>query len=287
MNRCIRRIHADIREIRHSETAHYTAHPSEEDMRKWFFTIRGPRDTCFFGGEYHGVILLSADYPYKPPNIMWLTPNGRFEVRKKICLSISAHHPEHWMPAWGIRTIVEALISFMPTPGNGAIGALDWNEDERKRLAESSHTFDAKLPDDYLSHLKIWREKFPRLEENDDSLKLNQDTAKQFHFHDTQSSSSSSSSSISSSSSSSKSNETKEEKMSESEKKDEKEEPTELRRRQGRTNGEQEVITTTTTTTRRRVQKKRPNHIAECLGFLVIAIIVGIVLFLGRRYLRL
>jgi len=36
MNRCIRRIHADIREIRHSETAHYTASPSEEDMRKWY-----------------------------------------------------------------------------------------------------------------------------------------------------------------------------------------------------------------------------------------------------------
>lgn len=27
-------------------------------------------------------------------------PNGRFEVGKKICLSISGHHPETWQPSW-------------------------------------------------------------------------------------------------------------------------------------------------------------------------------------------
>lgn len=26
--------------------------------------------------------------------------NGRFEVGKKICLSISGHHPETWQPSW-------------------------------------------------------------------------------------------------------------------------------------------------------------------------------------------
>ncbi len=175
------------------------------------------------------------------------------------------------MPAWGVRTIVEALISFMPTPGNGAIGALDWTEEERKRLAERSHSFDAKLPDDYMSHLKTWREKFPRLEENDDSLKLSQDTTKQFHFHDTKNSNSSSSS-----------DETKEQKISD---KDEKKEPeSELRRRQGTTNETPAVVTNTET---RRIRRKKPNHLAECLGFLVIAVLVSIVLLLGRRYLRL
>ena len=33
-----------------------------------------------------------------------LTPSGRFEVNKKICLSISSFHPETWQPSWGIRT---------------------------------------------------------------------------------------------------------------------------------------------------------------------------------------
>jgi ubiquitin-protein ligase len=42
-------------------------------MFDWHFTLRGPRDTEFVGGIYHGRILLPADYPFKPPNIMLLT----------------------------------------------------------------------------------------------------------------------------------------------------------------------------------------------------------------------
>eukprot|EP00961_Rhodomonas_salina_P041840 562299-Rhodomonas_salina.3 len=43
-------------------------------------------------------------YPYKPPEFMFLCPQGRFEVGKKICLTISQHHPEQWQPSWDIRT---------------------------------------------------------------------------------------------------------------------------------------------------------------------------------------
>jgi hypothetical protein len=42
----------------------------------------------------------------------------------QVCLSISSHHPEHWQPSWSLRTALVALIAFMQTPGNGAIGSL-------------------------------------------------------------------------------------------------------------------------------------------------------------------
>lgn len=47
----------------------------------------------------------------------------------QVCLSISSHHPEHWQPSWSVRTALVALIAFMQTPGNGAIGSLvsQWN----------------------------------------------------------------------------------------------------------------------------------------------------------------
>jgi len=78
---------------------------------------------------------------FKPPHILFLTPSGRFETGKKICLSFSAFHPELWQPAWGIRLILEALIAFLPTPADGAIGSLDWTSTERKRLAKKSVSF--------------------------------------------------------------------------------------------------------------------------------------------------
>lgn len=96
------------------------------------FTIRGADGTDFQGGLYHGRILLPTDYPFKPPNIVFMNPSGRFETGVKVCLSFSAHHPELWQPAWGIRLILEALISFLPTPADGAIGSLDWSSNERK-----------------------------------------------------------------------------------------------------------------------------------------------------------
>merc|ERR1711971_1265951 len=110
-------------------------------MFEWHFTIRGAEETDFEGGLYHGRILLPPEYPFKPPHIIFLTPSGRFETNTKICLSFSAYHPELWQPAWGIRLILEALISFLPTPSDGAIGSLDWTPLERKRLAKKSVNF--------------------------------------------------------------------------------------------------------------------------------------------------
>lgn len=76
------------------------------------------------GGLYHGRIILPAEYPFKPPSFVMLTPSGRFEIGKKICLSISERHPEHWQPSWSMRTALMALVAFLPTKGKGAIGSL-------------------------------------------------------------------------------------------------------------------------------------------------------------------
>ncbi|CDQ70029.1 unnamed protein product [Oncorhynchus mykiss] len=127
-------------ELRHP-TEHYHAQPLEDNLFEWHFSVRGPPDSDFDGGVYHGRIVLPPEYPMKPPSIILLTPNGRFEVGKKICLSISGHHPETWQPSWSIRTALIAIIGFMPTKGEGAIGSLDYNPEERRGLAKKSQDF--------------------------------------------------------------------------------------------------------------------------------------------------
>lgn len=135
-----KRLMREVKEL-HEATDEYHAYPLEDNLFEWHFTVRGPADTEFAGGRYHGRILLPQDYPMKPPHIMLLTPNGRFEVGKKICLTISAYHPEYWQPSWSIRTVLLALISFMPTKGQGAVGALDHTPEERKNLAKQSENW--------------------------------------------------------------------------------------------------------------------------------------------------
>lgn len=53
-----------------------------------------------------------------------ISASGRFETGVKICLSMSSHHPEHWQPSWSVRVALVALIAFLPTSGQGAIGSL-------------------------------------------------------------------------------------------------------------------------------------------------------------------
>lgn len=142
-NDAVRRIMAEVKEfssLNNQPTTFFSAAPLESDLFEWHFTVRGPPDTAFEHGVYHGRILLPAEYPLKAPEIILLTPNGRFEVGTRICLSVTSHHQETWQPSWGIRTILTALVGFMPSKPEG-VGALDYPEDERRGLAKKSHTF--------------------------------------------------------------------------------------------------------------------------------------------------
>ncbi|KAK4478338.1 hypothetical protein RD792_017628 [Penstemon davidsonii] len=137
-NPAVKRILQEVKEMQSNPSDDFMSLPLEENLFEWQFAIRGPRDSEFEGGIYHGRIQLPADYPFKPPSFMLLTPNGRFETQTKICLSISNHHPEHWQPSWSVRTALVALIAFMPTSPNGALGSLDYTKEERRALAIKS-----------------------------------------------------------------------------------------------------------------------------------------------------
>ncbi|KAG8881235.1 hypothetical protein FRB98_004466 [Tulasnella sp. 332] len=118
----VKRIMSEARELRDDNSTEYSAGPLEE----WHCTIRGPADTEFEGGLYHCRIQLPAEYPFKAPSIMVLTPNGRFELNKP--------------PAWGVRTAIIGLQGFFPLKGEAAVGvgAVEYPIAERKRLAALS-----------------------------------------------------------------------------------------------------------------------------------------------------
>ena len=117
----------------------FYSNPIKDDMFCWHFTIRGPPDTEFEGGLYHGIIKLPMSYPNRPPSIMFLTPNGRFDVNMDVCLSMTRYHKEEWQAAWTIRSMLEAIIAFFPVKEeHDAIGALDSSVESRKHFAKLS-----------------------------------------------------------------------------------------------------------------------------------------------------
>ncbi|KAI1266641.1 ubiquitin-conjugating enzyme/RWD-like protein [Xylariaceae sp. FL1019] len=137
----IKRILREAAELSNSPSPDYTASPLESDLFEWHFTLRGPPKSAFAEGIYHGRIVLPPAYPLSPPSFRFLTPSGRFEPNREICLSISGHHEETWQPAWGVRTAIVALRAFMETGATGQIGGLDTSDAVRTRLAASSKSW--------------------------------------------------------------------------------------------------------------------------------------------------
>ena len=135
----IKRILKEASELASQPSPDYHAAPLENDLFEWHFTIKGPpAPSPFENGIYHGRIVLPPAYPLKPPSFRFLTPTGRFEVNREICLSISGHHEETWQPAWGIRTALVAIRSFMDTDAKGQLGGMDASEEVRRRFAVQS-----------------------------------------------------------------------------------------------------------------------------------------------------
>lgn len=124
-------------ELASQPSADYYAEPLESNLFEWHFTLRGPpAPSPYAGGIYHGRIVLPSQYPLRPPSFRFLTPTGRFEVNREICLSISDHHEDTWQPAWGIRTALVAMRSFMVTDAGGQVGGLECTKEVRERMAK-------------------------------------------------------------------------------------------------------------------------------------------------------
>jgi len=138
-NPTIKRILKEASELSTAPSADLHAEPIEENLFEWHFTVRGPpAPSPYAGGLYHGRIILPPQYPLRPPSFRFLTPTGRFEVNREICLSISGHHEETWQPAWGVRTALVAIRSFMDTDAQGQLGGIECSRDARARMAKDS-----------------------------------------------------------------------------------------------------------------------------------------------------
>lgn len=68
----VKRLLKEAQEL-HEATEEYCAYPVEDNLFEWHFTVRGPPDTEFDGGIFHGRIMMPTEYPMKPPNIIFFT----------------------------------------------------------------------------------------------------------------------------------------------------------------------------------------------------------------------
>lgn len=107
------RLKQDYMRLKRDPVPYISAEPLPSNILEWHYVVKGPEESPYYGGYYHGTLLFHKDFPFKPPSIYMFTPNGRFKVNTRLCLSISDFHPDTWNPAWSVATILTGLLSFM------------------------------------------------------------------------------------------------------------------------------------------------------------------------------
>uniref|UniRef100_A0A8C1M5A3 Ubiquitin-conjugating enzyme E2 J2 n=1 Tax=Cyprinus carpio TaxID=7962 RepID=A0A8C1M5A3_CYPCA len=162
------RLKQDYLRIRKEPVPYICAEPLPSNILEWHFVIRGPEKTPYKGGYYHGKLIFPQEFPFKPPGIYMLTPNGRFMCNRRLCLSISDFHPDTWNPAWSVSTILTALLSFM-VENIPTLGSIETSDFTKRQLSLQSLAFNLKD--------RVVCELFPEVVEE---IKVKQRTQKDF-----------------------------------------------------------------------------------------------------------
>ena len=121
------------------------AHPDPKNLRIWYFILYDLKDSPYEGGVYMGKIDFPEEYPFQPPEIRLVTPNGRFKSGAKICTSFSSYHPESWSSSWGVSTMLVGLLSFWHE-GKSTVGSIRVSDEQRRKLAKESMKYNMKNP---------------------------------------------------------------------------------------------------------------------------------------------
>jgi ubiquitin-conjugating enzyme E2 J2 len=115
--------------------------PNEDNILEWHYVIEGGKGTPYEGGHYHGKLIFPKEYPLKPPSVIMLTPSGRFQPNRRLCLSMSDFHPET-----SVSTILTGLYSFM-IDRDPTLGSIETTDTAKRIFARQSLLFNVSNPD--------------------------------------------------------------------------------------------------------------------------------------------
>jgi len=113
----LKRIMKEIKNLEKDVLPNMTAGPvTTLDYFKWEATIQGPPDSPYEGGVFRLSITFPQDYPFSPPQIIFLTQVYHPNVTTSsgtICLDILK---SNWSPALNIGKVLLSISSLLTDP---------------------------------------------------------------------------------------------------------------------------------------------------------------------------
>jgi len=136
-----KRLIGELKDLNKNRVHYYQVLQDDNDKFLFYFLLRGEEKTDYEGGYYLGKIVLPTDYPSKPGFFYMLTPNGRFVIDKKICLTNSGFHLESWNTIWSIRNMMLGFYSIFSADDTTGIAHIKESKEFRKIKADNSVDF--------------------------------------------------------------------------------------------------------------------------------------------------
>ena len=114
--------------------------PDESNLHEWAVTITGPESSPYSGGKFLLSFIFPAEYPFKPPSILYKTkiyhPNIKTDTGD-ICAAILY---DEWGPTLNVSHCLDTLINMLKSPS--ADSPLE--EEIAKILREKPKEFEKK-----------------------------------------------------------------------------------------------------------------------------------------------
>ena len=138
---CKKRIQKEYDELKLNPLPNIKIAYDTNNLLDWYCMIYDLNEEGYKNGQYIFNIKMSPNYPFDPPEFYFLTPNGRFDIDKKLCFSNSSYHKESWSPLWTIKTIILGFLSFFLEKKSSGVGHLTLSIDEKIIFAEKSQEY--------------------------------------------------------------------------------------------------------------------------------------------------
>ena len=87
-----------------------------DNLYNWRAVIDGPLNSCYQGGKFEINIVLPQNYPFRPPEVRFVTKVYHVNVKQadgSLCADIFQNS---WAPTLNIRFVLESVITLLMEP---------------------------------------------------------------------------------------------------------------------------------------------------------------------------
>ncbi len=116
----------------------------ENNVRVWYALLHGVAGE-FTDGQYLVRVEFPEKFPIDPPWFFFMTPNGVYDLEKKVCIDIGGYHKENYPAALGAKGFIKQLVSGLIgwESLGGGVSLITTTKKKKQALATASVMYNA------------------------------------------------------------------------------------------------------------------------------------------------